>query len=203
LEGLAKRRPNEPRKSDGIRFSKAEKVAIPVIIVIALWVVYSATQPSVPASTTQTTVSSSRPAGLDFTLPNVMTGQPVTLSSFRGKVVLLEFMEPWCPHCQSEAPNLLSLYKQFGDKVVFITVVGPWNGPDGKPTSAADVVAFIKQYGTTWTYVYDSSGTVMGNEFGVNATPTTFIIGKDGSVLTTYQGEVAYDTLYSYLSSVS
>jgi thiol-disulfide isomerase/thioredoxin len=201
MKGMASRKASQTRKSDRIRLSKAEKVAIPIIIIIAIWIAYSATQPSA-SSPTQTTASS-RPAGLDFTLPNVITGQPVTLSSFRGKIVLLEFMEPWCPHCQHEAPTLESLYKQFGNKVVFISVAGSWTGPDGKPASAADAVAFINQYGTTWTYVYDSSGTVMNNEFGVTATPTTFIIGKDGSILTTYQGEIAYDTLASYLSSVS
>ena len=101
------------------------------------------------------------------------------------------------------APNLEKLYNQFGNKVVFISVAGPWNGPDGKPASAADAVNFINQYGSTWTYVYDSSGTVMNNEFGVTSTPTFFIIGKDGSILTSYTGEQSYDTLAAYLNSVS
>jgi len=101
------------------------------------------------------------------------------------------------------APIVENLYKQFGNKVVFISVAGPWNGPDGKPASAADTASFINQYGSTWTYVYDSSGTVMNNEFGVTSTPTFFIIGKDGSILTSYTGEEPYDTLAAYLNSVS
>jgi thioredoxin-like negative regulator of GroEL len=61
----------------------------------------------------------------------------------------------------------------------------------------------MNQYGSSWTYLYDSSGTVMSSEFGVTATPTIFIIGKDGSILTAYQGQQSYDTLAAYLSSVS
>jgi thiol-disulfide isomerase/thioredoxin len=199
---LANRPEKETRKSDRVRLSKAEKIAIPIILIIAIWVVYSATQPSIPSQTT-TSTGTSHSGGPDFTLLDVVNGQPVTLSSFRGKVVVLEFMEPWCPHCQNMAPVLENLYKQFGNKVVFISVAGPWNGPDGKPASAADTANFIKQYGSTWTYVYDSSGTVMNSEFGVTSTPTFFIIGKDGSILTSYTGEEPYDTLAAYLNSVS
>ncbi|MGA8905760.1 MAG: TlpA disulfide reductase family protein [Candidatus Bathyarchaeia archaeon] len=199
---MANRSEKATRKSDRVRLSKAEKIAIPIILIIAIWVVYSATQPSIPSQTT-TSSSTSHAGGPDFTLLDVVNGQPVTLSSFRGKIVFLEFMEPWCPHCQSMAPNLEKLYNQFGNKVVFISVAGPWNGPDGKPASAADAVNFINQYGSTWTYVYDSSGTVMNNEFGVTSTPTFFIIGKDGSILTSYTGEQSYDTLAAYLNSVS
>ena len=101
------------------------------------------------------------------------------------------------------APVVEQLYKQFGNKIVFISVAGPWNGPDGNPATAAQAATFMNQYGSTWTYVYDSSGTVMNNEFGVTSTPTFFVIGKDGSILTSYTGEQSYDTLASYLTGLS
>jgi cytochrome c-type biogenesis protein len=201
---LASRPEKQSRKSDRVRLSKAEKIAIPIIILIAIWIVYSATQPatSIPPQNVTSTATSQAGAP-DFTLPNVLNGQPVTLSSFRGKVVFLQFMEPWCPHCQKMAPIIESLYKQYGNKVVFISVAGPWIGPDGRPASAADAANFANSYGSGWTYVYDSSGTVMSNEYGVTATPAIFIIGKDGAILTSFQGEESYDTLSAYLSSVS
>jgi len=181
---LANRPEKEKRKNDRVRLSKAEKIAIPIILIVAVWVVYSVVQPSPPA--TQPTVSSTAPStsvAPDFTLPvvaaNGLTGQSISLSSFRGKVVFLEFMEPWCPHCQNIAPTLEQLHNKYGDKVVFLSVAGPWQG-----ASASDAAAFITKYGTSWTYVYDSSGTVMSNMYGVTSTPTFFIIGKDGSVLT-------------------
>lgn len=184
--------------------SKIEKVAIPVIILIAIWVVYSVMQPGSPGpqqtgtSTSSLTQSGGSP---DFTLPvvgtNGLTGQSVTLSSLRGKVVLLEFMEPWCPHCQKMAPILESLHTQYGSSVVFVSVSGPWNG-----ATAADTAKFIQTYGSSWTYLYDSSGTIMSS-YGVTATPTFFVLGKNGSVVTNLQGEQTADTLAGALAQAS
>ncbi len=175
--------------------NKIEKVAIPVIILLAVWVVYSVMQPGSPGSQQTTSTSSpTQPGGApDFTLPvvgaNGLTGQTVALSSFRGKVVFLEFMEPWCPHCQKMAPILESLHTQYGSSVVFVSVSGPWNG-----ATADDTAKFIQTYGSTWTYLYDSSGTIMSS-YGVTATPTFYVVGKNGSVVTTMQGEQTSDAI--------
>ncbi len=183
------------RSNRRLGLSKIEKVAIPVIILLAIWVVYSVMQPASPGPQ-QTATSRSSPTqsggAPDFTLPVVgasgLTGQSVTLSSLRGKVVLLEFMEPWCPHCQNVAPTLESMHGHYGSSVVFISVAGPWPGPDGRPTSADDTAKFIQTYGSSWTYVYDSSGTIMSS-YSVTGTPTFFVISKTGSVVTSLQGD--------------
>jgi len=176
--------------------SRAEKIAIPIIIIIAVWVVYSVSQPAVPVQPSQsqtktTAVLTSNP--LDFTLPvigpNGQTGQSITLSSLRGKVVFIEFMEPWCEHCQNMVPIMESVYKQYGGNVTFISVSGSWQG-----ATIADTSTFIRTYGSSWTYVYDSSGSVM-NTYGVDSTPTFVIIGRDGSVITKLVGEQLRPTL--------
>lgn len=177
---------NDAQKKHGL--STAEKIAIPIIIIIAVWIVYSVSQPAIPnrsgQSQIKTTVVPSN--SLDFTLPvvgpNGQTGQSLTLSSLRGKVVLIEFMEPWCSHCQSFAPTLEDIHKQYGN-VTFISVSGPWQG-----ATVADTANFIKDYHSTWTYVYDSSGTIMNN-YGVTSTPTFVIVGKDGSIVIKLEGE--------------
>jgi len=183
--------------------SRSEKIAIPIIIIIAIWVVYSLSQPTtIPNTPTTMTQVSGHPAASDFSLPVVsgggLTGQTVTLSSFRGKVVLLEFMEPWCPHCQKMAPVLENLYNQYGKgNVVFLTVAGPWQG-----ATADDTARFINDYGSTWSYVYDSSGSAL-SAYGVNATPTFIIIGRDGSIVARYEGEQSYDILAAGLTAAS
>ena len=199
LIGMSKSKPSAPKA----KFSKAEKIAIPIIIIIAIWVVYSVAQPAAPSTPTVSTETNTGTAALapDFTLPivngNGPTGQSLTLSSLRGKVVLLEFMEPWCEHCQHMAPLLDKMYAQYANNsgVVFVSVAGPWQG-----ATAQDAAQFINNYGTSWAFVYDSSGTVV-NEYGVTATPTFFIIGKDGSIVTRFEGEQTIDTLSSGLMS--
>jgi thiol-disulfide isomerase/thioredoxin len=184
--------------------SRSEKIAIPIIILIAIWVVYSISHPTtIPnAPTTSSTQMSGNPVAPDFTLSLVSgggpTGQTVSLSSFRGKVVLLEFMEPWCPHCQKMAPVLEKLYNEYGKgNIVFLTIAGPWQG-----ATVQDTAQFIKDYGSTWSYVYDSSGSVM-SAYGVNATPAFMIIGRDGSIVARYEGEQSYDILVAGLAAAS
>lgn len=202
---MTKKPSKVPVQKEKHGLSKAEKVAIPIIVIIAIWAVYSFTQPTPTSSTLSVTYSSTpslsqSSSAPDFTLPTVsssgLTGQSVTLSSFRGKVVLLEFMEPWCPHCQRMASVLDSLYSQYGSSnVVFISVAGPWNG-----ATSDDAANFIRNYGTSWVYAYDSSGTVF-SEYGVQSTPTFVVIGKDGSVSTTFTGEQTSDTLSGAISA--
>src|SRR5208337_732481 len=199
LIGMSKAKPSASTKN---KFSRSEKIAIPIIIIIAIWVVYSLMQPAAPTSPTVTSIQTSGTlaAAPDFTLPIVSssgpTDQTLTLSSLRGKVVLLEFMEPWCPHCQDNAPVVEKVYRQYSNSdVVFVSVAGPWEG-----ATAQDAAQFIRNYGSSWTYVYDSSGTIV-NEYGVTATPTFFIIGKDGSIVAKYEGEQTFETLSGGLTS--
>jgi thiol-disulfide isomerase/thioredoxin len=178
--------------------SWGEKIIIAVIVLVIAWAVYSFSQPP-PATTT--TMSHTAP---DFTLPAVgpsgLTGKTITLSSFRGKVVLLEFMLPSCIHCQNMAPILHQLYSKFGSQnVVFLSVAGSGGGAE----SANDVAKFMQAYQSKWVYVYDSSGSAF-NMYGVTGTPTFFIIGKNGDFAATYQpGELSYATLDADLTRLT
>jgi cytochrome oxidase Cu insertion factor (SCO1/SenC/PrrC family) len=91
-------------------------------------------------------------------------------------------------------PVIDGLYKQYGSGVVFISVSGNWQG-----ATAQDTAKFQQDYGSTWIYVYDGSGAVFSS-YGISSTPTFFIIGKNGSVFTTYQGEIGADVLATDLT---
>jgi thiol-disulfide isomerase/thioredoxin len=197
-------RAGEKKRRGGKGFSRNEKIVGLVILVIIVWAVYSASQPFSPPATTATTQTSATQTGgaPDFSLPvvdqNGLTGQSVSLSQFRGKVVLLEFMTPNCPHCQTMAPALENLYRQYSrDKVVFLTVVGSWGGQ-----SANDAARFIRDYRSSWTYVYDSSGTTF-DMYGVTGTPTFFVIAKNGEIAARYIGETPADTLARDINRLS
>lgn len=77
-------------------------------------------------------------------------GNPVSLSSFRGKYVLVDFWASWCRPCREENPNVVSNYNKFKDKN--FTVLGV---SLDRPGRREDWVNAIQQDGLTWTHVSD------------------------------------------------
>ena len=85
----------------------------------------------------------------DFTLPDV-NGQPVSLSSFKGKYLLVDFWASWCPPCRAENPNLVKAYNQFKGKNFAILGVSL-----DRPGQKENWLQAIKDDHLSWTHVSD------------------------------------------------
>ena len=83
----------------------------------------------------------------DFTLPDV-NGNPVSLSSFRGKYVLVDFWAAWCPDCRKENPNIVSAWEKYKNKNFAILGVSLDRNRD-------QWLAAIEKDKLTWTQVSD------------------------------------------------
>jgi peroxiredoxin len=110
----------------------------------------------------------------DWKLKDV-DGKPVTLSQFKGKVVILDFWATWCPPCRTEIPRYIAFQKKYAaDGLV---VVGVSVDTDG----VEPVRKFIKDFGINYPIVMaddaiqDAYGPLQGY-------PTTFIIDRDGRI---------------------
>jgi peroxiredoxin len=113
-----------------------------------------------------------------FTL-TASNGGEVTLSDYRGKPVLVEFMDVDCEYCVREAQDVLRLvYETYGSSVEFLSVSVDFVG---QPDTMDRLNGFRTTYGTPWTYVLDAQGEVRG-AYGVYSTPTTFFLDRDGVV---------------------
>ncbi|MGA3025133.1 MAG: TlpA disulfide reductase family protein [Bryobacteraceae bacterium] len=107
----------------------------------------------------------------DFALKS-LDGEPVELSSLRGKVVVLDFWATWCGPCRRELPVVDKLRAEFGDDVQFLGVNDEDNGT---------VKGFLRKNACGVTMLMDSKHTVH-RTYGVHAIPTIFVIDRDGVI---------------------
>jgi cytochrome c biogenesis protein CcmG/thiol:disulfide interchange protein DsbE len=161
--------------------------AAPLTTTVPLTTVSTITSTVTFATTTEATAVEA-----DFTLPIVgfkgLTGGSLTLSSFRGSVLVLQFIKTSGPVCQEMVPFMEKLYTGYAGKgVVFIAIAGPWDTPSA-------IGEFIQRYNSSLTYVYDSTGEVF-QRYGVKAVPTLFVLSKGGTVTSSYVGAPAYDII--------
>ncbi len=111
----------------------------------------------------------------EFTLATLQ-GPSVSLSDYRGKVVLLNFWATWCPPCIWEMPSMETIYQRFKGRQFEILAVSI----DKK---GEDVVRpFVADYGITFPILLDPDSEVY-KRYGLTGVPESFIIDKDGTVL--------------------
>jgi thiol-disulfide isomerase/thioredoxin len=114
----------------------------------------------------------------DLNFPNP-SGKNISLSSLKGKIVLLDFWASWCKPCRAENPNVVRLYKQYKDKG--FTIYSYSLDKDAEKWKGA-----IQQDGLTWPYHtsdlkgWQAAGSAIYN---VQSIPQTFLIGRDGDII--------------------
>jgi peroxiredoxin len=120
------------------------------------------------------------PAPMHFTLKD-MNGVEVKLSSFKGKIVMLNFWATWCPPCKVEIPDLVQLQKQYGEDLVILGVSIDDTPEQLKPFAAEYHVNYPLLVGKGRDEVAEAFG-------GTWALPSTAIIGRDGKIAQKHTG---------------
>jgi peroxiredoxin len=112
-----------------------------------------------------------RPAP-DFTFSD-LEGRKVSLSDFRGKVVLVNIWATWCPPCRDEMPSMQKLYERFKGKNFEILAVSI----DGNAHEA--VAPFVQKLHLTFPVLLDPKGKTEGL-YRITGVPESFIVDREG-----------------------
>jgi thiol-disulfide isomerase/thioredoxin len=130
-------------------------------------------------------------APLRFSFPDLQ-GKIVTNADrqFRGKVVIVSIGGSWCPNCHDEAPFLVDLYRKYHAKGLEIVLLSFEEGDQFKnPTRLRD---FITHYGIEYTVLLAGQPAQLSEKLpqavNLNSFPTTFFLGRDGTVRGVHAG---------------
>jgi len=128
---------------------------------------------------------------IDFTLPS-LSETNITLSDYRGQVVLVNFWASWCPPCIAELPAINTFYERKQEQGLVVLAI---NDEEDKAT----IEDFMADKGFSFTVLLDSKGTVMKG-YGVMALPVSFIIDRNGFIRHIHRGELSPQQLEDLIS---
>lgn len=136
------------------------------------------------------------PVGMAEAAPQLaltgLQGQAVSLSDYRGQVVLVNNWATWCPPCQSEMPELQAYYQAHSTQGFIIVAI-----ESGE--NAATVAAFARQLGLTFPVWLDPHGAAL-DAFKNWDLPSSYVIDRQGSLRMRWTGPVNQAALEEYLT---
>jgi peroxiredoxin len=116
-----------------------------------------------------------------------LDGKTVSIASYKGKVVLLDFWATWCGPCRKALPELKDLLqKNTGKPLVVISVSADEN--------AKAAQEFVRANGMTWPQALDSQGKVAYGVFGIESLPSYVLIDAQGRIAYLMKGWAPFST---------
>jgi len=137
--------------------------------ILASLLVWKLTHPTPPPK-----VGAPAPA---FSLHRLTGDGELSLRSFRGKTVVLNFFASWCSPCKREAPVLEQLWRR--DRNDHVMILGIDTGPD----AASDGRRFVQAHGITYPVVFDPNADLAYNRYALPGLPATYVLNADGRIV--------------------
>lgn len=109
----------------------------------------------------------------EFSLPT-QNSEPVSLSSLKGKTVIVNFWASWCKPCRKEIPELINIFNKYKDQGFEIVGINIDN-------EKQNATRFIKEFAINYTVAFDPEMNVI-NSYKATGMPSSFIVDKNGMV---------------------
>ena len=136
-----------------------------------------------------------KPANFDFTMKDV-EGKDVSLQSYKGKVILLDFWATWCGPCKVEIPHFIEFQQKYGAKglqVIGISVDDPVD----------KLAPYVKEMGMNYPVLQGLGHDAVQDAYGpILGIPVSVIISRDGKICATHTGLTGKDVFVKEIESL-
>ncbi len=107
-----------------------------------------------------------------------LSGKPLSIANYKGKVVLIDFWATWCGPCVAELPNVLKTYAKFHTQG--LEIIGVSLDEDQQKLES-----FIKQKNLTWQQFFDGKGwqNKLAAKYGISSIPATYLLDGAGKII--------------------
>lgn len=113
-------------------------------------------------------------------------GNKVSLSDYKGKIVIIDFWATWCGPCRRGVPDLVKIQSDYKGKVVII-------GISLDQDTKSDVVPFMEAFEINYPIVFGTQKVTV-DYGGVSAIPTSFVVDQEGNIVDKHVGLVPKTT---------
>ena len=124
----------------------------------------------------------------DYSAP-LLSGEEVSLSDQRGRVVLVNIWATWCGPCRVEMPPIQQVYERYKDEGFSVLAVSVDAGPDHRD----EVQSFVEEYGLAFPVLLDPEGQVT-RLFQTVGVPETFVLDREGRIVKRLIGATDWDS---------
>jgi len=169
------------RNVDGIGLTQAVAV---ILILLSSVILFSCSKDQGGDGNGARSSARTGTAAPDFTLQD-LHGRDVTLSQFRGKVVLLEFWATWCPPCRATVPELVALQGRYKGRA--FTVLGISVNDEGG-NLRAELSDFSGKFHINYPVLLGNEA--VERDYKVWSIPRSFLIDKNGKIRDSYSGYI-------------
>jgi thiol-disulfide isomerase/thioredoxin len=136
-----------------------------------------------------------KPANLDFTMKDV-EGKDVSLQSYKGKVILLDFWATWCGPCKVEIPHFIEFQQKYGPQglqVVGVSVDDPVD----------KLAPYVKEMGMNYPVLQGLGHDAVQDAYGpILGIPVSVMISRDGKICATHTGLTGKDVFEKEIESL-
>ncbi|HKJ01919.1 MAG TPA: TlpA disulfide reductase family protein [Longimicrobiales bacterium] len=124
-----------------------------------------------------------------------MAGDPVRLSDYRGRVVLVNVWATWCAPCRNEMPSMQRLYDALGDtdfEILAVSIDARAGERSVGGQVGGNLQAFADELGLTFPILHDPDGKIE-RIYQTTGVPETFLVGRDGLIYKKVAGGTDWD----------